>query len=360
MNNKLLISACCTALALGGCGGSGSGGNTANSNTTINGSGGDGPVVGASVVVTDANGATVVTTPANPVTDATAHYSFSVPSNTATPVVITLTGGTDSVTGKALDFPLMSAVTSLPPSGAITGNANPLSTLAVETALLKNGKRFTAAQLQTAVQTVSASLGFGLATGINPITTPADTANIASIVKANEAVAELIRRTKVSVGLSTEMDALDALAADLTDGKLDGQADASVPPRPMAATVAAVALVKAAELTAELLANQLTITDDLGATLVTGAQSVAALNSSITTTQPTATGNDADVSGVVPTQALLDQAKAAITVANRLTVGGSNPDLTNLLGIINTLTAGGTLTAGQITQITTLLPAVGC
>ena len=107
-----------------------------------------------------------------------------------------------------------------------------------------------------------------------------------------------------------------------------------------------------------MLANQLTITDDLGATLVTGAQSVAALNSSITTTQPTATGNDADVSGVVPTQALLDQAKAAITVANRLTVGGSNPDLTNLLGIINTLTAGGTLTAGQITQITTLLPAV--
>ncbi len=358
MMNKILILTC-IIFGLSGCGGGGGGTSTSTASpasvTTITGSSGDGPVIGASVTVTDANGAAVITNPASPVTDSTAHFSFTVPSDTPAPVTLSITGGTDIVTGKTLDFSLTSAATNLPPSATIICNANPLSTLAVKATLLKNGRNFSAAHLQTATQDVSRNLGFSLDPGINPITTAVTSGNIAGIVRANEAAAELIRRTKVSAGL-TMNDTITAIATDLTDGDIDGQSDSGVTANPVAATVAAVVLIKKAELSAEVLANQLIITDDeTGNILVAGASSASTLNDSIKTTQPSVTGSEADISNLTPSQVFLDQAKAAITVANSLTTGGSNPELMSLRDFIYNLNADVLLTSSQITQITNIL-----
>ncbi len=359
---KKFIISICVAIGLVGCGGGGGGDTTAPSSsaspssiTTITGSSGDGPVIGGAVTVTDANGIAVTTSPASPVTDSTAHFSFTVPSDSPAPLTLTITGGTDIVTGKTLDFSLISAATNLPPSGTVICNVNPLSTLAVKITLLKNGRQFTAAQLQTATQDISRNLGFGLASDINPITTEVNSTNIADIVRTNEAVAELIRRTKVSVGLSMT-ETIDAIVSDLTDGDIDGQPDIGIIANPVAPTIAAVALIKKAELSAEVLANKLIVTDDTtGNTLVTGIESTSTLNSAIATTQPSATGSDADVSNLTPTQEFLDQASTAIAVSNSLTTSGSNPELISLRDFIDGLGADVLLTPAQITQITTIM-----
>ncbi|MDQ6971049.1 MAG: hypothetical protein Q9M30_00220, partial [Mariprofundaceae bacterium] len=137
--------------------------------TTVSGSAGDGPITGGAITVTDANGNAVATSPASPTTDSAAHFSFTVPSGTATPLTITVAGGTDVVTGAAQDFDLKTAVSTLTSNGTATGNANPLSTLAVEqAALLGTGGKLTAANLTTATTNVLNTVGFGLASGINP------------------------------------------------------------------------------------------------------------------------------------------------------------------------------------------------
>ncbi|MDQ6951461.1 MAG: hypothetical protein Q9M26_07330, partial [Mariprofundales bacterium] len=175
-------------LVVTGCGGGGS--SAASTPTaTVGGSAGDGPIVNGTVTVTDASGATIGTA----TTDANAHYSVKVPVTATLPLTVTITGGIDQVTGNAPDFPLKTAVTTaLSTITATNANANPLSTLAVEVAKALGG--VTAANLTTAVANVRNSLGFGLS--FDPISTKIDGTNVASAIKANEAVAELIRRAK--------------------------------------------------------------------------------------------------------------------------------------------------------------------
>ncbi|MDQ6970920.1 MAG: hypothetical protein Q9M16_10465, partial [Mariprofundus sp.] len=189
----LFILALTTGLAACG-GGGGTAATGAGTSTTITGSAGDGPVQNGNVSVLDANGIAVITTPTNPTTGLTAQFSFTVPSGTALPLTITVSGGTDTVTNAPQDFPLRTAVTSLPTDGTpVTGNANPLSTLAVASAEAQAGG-ITTASLTTATNNVLGAMGFGLAAGVNPLSTPVDNLNAKSIVRANEAAAELIRR----------------------------------------------------------------------------------------------------------------------------------------------------------------------
>ncbi|MDQ6968187.1 MAG: hypothetical protein Q9M14_05845, partial [Mariprofundaceae bacterium] len=60
-------------------------------------------------------------------------------------------------------------------------------------------------------------MGFGLAAGINPMTTLVSNANIANIVLANEAAAEMIRRAAKASGNSLA-NTITSIAQDLTNG----------------------------------------------------------------------------------------------------------------------------------------------
>jgi len=336
-------------LAMSGCGSSG----TSTSTTTVGGSAGDGPVKSGTVTVVDANGATVTTTPATVTTDSTGHYSFTVPSNTATPLKITVTGGTDVVTGAAPDFPLVTAVTTLPASGSVTGNANPLSTLAVAAAEALGG--LNAANLTTAVNNVKNTLGFGI--DFDPISTEITSTNVAKAVKAHEAAAELIRRVVASsatsgISATTTAKAIAAIAADVTDGALDGSAASGVTGAD--AKVAAVALAKQAEVAAEVVKGTLKITDTAGTTVV--ADATTKLNNAITVTQPTVTAPD--ITAVPVTAAFKTQALAAAKAVQALAGGaGSNTTLDTLVTDFGNLTPGNTA-ATEAAKITVAVSTI--
>jgi hypothetical protein len=344
---KILL-ALALAAGLASCGSSGTTAVTAA--TTVVGSAGDGPVTGGTVTVRDANGNVVTTTPAAPTTGANAQFSFTVPPGTPLPLTITVTGGTDTVTGAAQDFPLQTAVTTLPAGGTVTGNANPLSTLAVASALAQGGGTLTTGNLATATTNVLGSMGFGLAAGANPLSTPVTNANVANMVRANEAAAEMIRRASNASGNSLA-NTITSIAQDLTDGVVDGRVAAGATNTQVNNANASHILNQQAQVSAESLANNLTVTDPNGNTLVTGANSAAALNASITTTNRTG-----DINNEAPTQAFLDQTRNAINIANTLTGGGSAA-LNNLMGGINALTAGTVPTNAQQTSLAGLTTA---
>ncbi|MDQ6972729.1 MAG: hypothetical protein Q9M30_08775, partial [Mariprofundaceae bacterium] len=85
------------ALFMAGCNGSSSTSTATTSTANVSGSAGDGPIVGGTVTVTDANGANVSPVGVTPpvLTDANAHYTFPLPSGTALPLTVTISGGTD-------------------------------------------------------------------------------------------------------------------------------------------------------------------------------------------------------------------------------------------------------------------------
>jgi len=211
-------------LLLTGCSGGGTG--TGGGTTIITGSAGDGPITGGTVSVIDGKGGVVVTMPALPKTDSTAHYSFTIPSRTPVPLTVTVTGGKDVLTGMTQAFDLTGVYASqLPSGGTVTLNVNPISTLIVTSA--RAAGELNAANLSAATSNVLNTVGFGLPAGFNPITTPVTTGNVAAVIKANEATAELIRRTKVSTG-KTMAQTIMAIAEDITDGVLDGRVAAGV------------------------------------------------------------------------------------------------------------------------------------
>jgi len=343
-----LIALFVAVAGLSACGG----GSTAASSTTIGGSAGDGPITGGAITVTDANSKAVTTTPASPKTDAnTAHFSFTIPSGTATPVTITITGGTDQTTGAAATIPLMTAVTVLTAGGSVTSNANPLSTLAVESAMSVGGSKFTVAQLSTAKTNILNALGFGLPAGIDPITTKVTAANVAGVLKANEAAAELIRRVKNSAALSFA-NTIKAIAEDLTDGVVDGKVKTGVTATKASAKIAAMILVKQAKVAAEVIADKLNVTDGAGTNVVTAANFVTKLKAALKKTQPNATTAEADITKIAPTQAFLDQAKKAVAAAKALS--GSTA-LDALRAKFGALTAGTALTSTEKTAIETVI-----
>jgi len=337
---------------LAACGGSGSGTVATTATTIITGSAGDGPVTLGTVTVTDGNNNAVTTVPASPSTGTNAQFSFTVPSNTPLPLTITVTGGHDEVTGKTQNFDLQTAVTTLPTNGSVTGNANPLSTLAVASARAQGGGTLTTTILTTAANNVLGAMGFGLAAGTTDplfISTPVTNNNIANIVRANEAAAELIRRAALASG-NTLANTITSIAEDLTDGIVDGNVAAGANNTQVNNANAAHILNQQARVSAETLANNLTVTTPAGTAIpaASGVKFITSLNNSITTT-----GHTGDVTNEVPTQAFLDQTRNTINIANTL-AGGNNVPLNNLLGSINSLTAGSTPTTAQMGNISTL------
>ncbi|MFK7914262.1 MAG: fibronectin type III domain-containing protein [Pseudomonadales bacterium] len=190
----------------------------------IAGSVGDGPVVNADLSFIDADGVVI----GQAVSDDRANYQFVVPAATALPVRVVASGGTDLVTGRPLDFDLVGVLGEDADSTGSTLNLSPLSTMTVR-ALECTGARFNYDQLTTMWNLIRGQVGMGLNEQQlpNPLFDEISADNVAGVVFASEALAEVIRRTSVALtnaGFDTPpADVFSKVACDLSvDHQIDG------------------------------------------------------------------------------------------------------------------------------------------
>jgi hypothetical protein len=245
------------SLALAGCGGGGgSGSNPAApvNNLQLSGIVVDGPVVSATVGVRDAEGTLLAET----TTDGSARYAVDVAVEDAVfPLTVSVTGGTNLVTGGPPEVELVSFVST--PLPEVTANVTMLSTLAVGVAeQMSNG--LTISNLGAANKTLRDTLSFGLdAAAFDQLTiVPVADDRLAGILKASETLAEMLRRTTSELMITGEVastgDVLEALQADLVDGALDGVGAPAANPR-----VAAVSVLVIAQVMLEAITNALQV-----------------------------------------------------------------------------------------------------
>jgi len=301
-----------------------------NATITLSGSVGDGPIIGATLTITDANGQVLVSAES----DSTANYEVEFPATASYPLIITATDGTDLVTGVPPTFAMVSTV--FDPS-IVTTNINPFSTLIVKTAQAMPGG-LNSTNLDVAKQNILQHLNFGIDGTLmpDPITTPVTEQNVANIVKASEAFAEAIRRTNaelLAIGTSINEDQLiDALAADMTDGQLDGIGAENANP-----LFSATANVISGQVLIEALSNNL---------YVNGAWATDLLDNAILITMPTATETTANVA---VTAEMINQTKLAIDAAQ---AAAPNETLSSIAIVLDNLSPG-----SKAADITLLLPA---
>ena len=218
--------------------------------TLLIGSVGDGPVVGASLSVSTASGEVIATL----TSDATASYSVAVEApESAFPLEVTATGGTDLVTNLAPDFLMRGAAVS--GGERAIANVNPFTTLAVELAFQLDGQ-LDATGLSTAEELVVHALDTGLTSLLTSgtLATEVDESNVAEIVRASEALAEIVRRTR-DYRASTADEIVDALASDLVDGAIEGRGGSNVDPRTAAVASLVATLVRLETMTNTLRVN---------------------------------------------------------------------------------------------------------
>jgi len=239
---------------LSSCGGGNSGSViTANiTPLTISGVAADGPIAGGVITVTDANGGLVTTGNTN----ADGTYNIAIPSAAAMPLQITISGGTDTISNLPQDFPLSTlVVTPTNNISQINANTNALTTLIVASANAEaaaSGVPVDAATIRSASTKVMNNIGFGLDPVFDPISTAVTPANAADIIRANEALSELIRRTTVDkviaentsiaaaatatnttatgkvASLIDVQNIIAILAADISDGIMDGYSSSPI------------------------------------------------------------------------------------------------------------------------------------
>lgn len=261
------VSALLICLFLTACGGGGSGtsgtesknvsdnvSTTSNEVTSVfSGSVVDGPVIDATVKIYDKNGNLLKTE----ITDKNARYSTRITTRKeAYPLTIEVTGGTDLVTGREVDFKLVSVVAD---SSVKHSNVNPFSTLIVESARLMAGG-LNNNNLNKSKNFIMNNMNFGLDSQLvsDPISSEINDLNIGVIVKSSEAFAEMIRRTHDTlINTSTVSDmneVVKALAADMTDGVLDGVGGAAAHKR-----IAVVSTLVSGKVLIEALSNNLSV-----------------------------------------------------------------------------------------------------
>ncbi|MBK9132748.1 MAG: carbohydrate-binding protein [Gammaproteobacteria bacterium] len=266
------------------------------SQITISGSIVDGPVIGAAITIRDAGGQEL----AKVYSDYQARYSANIPAGTAFPVTISSSGGTDLVTNAEPTFNMVSTVMS---TQETTANINPFSTLIVKTAQ-KMPSGLTPANLVTANRNILAGFNAGLDTKKmpNPITTPVTEQNVATVVKSSEVLAEIIRRNYSALSSVnsevTQNTLIESLAADMTDGVLDGKGASGAD-----TTVSATATVASGQVLIEALSNNLQVNN---------APATSQLDDSIKAIMPTAT----ETTGELPVNMeILQNVQTALAVA---------------------------------------------
>ena len=281
--------------------------------TRIVGSVGDGPIENARVRVFTNSGEELSETRSSN----TADYEITVRTQGRNyPLTIVADEGTDMVTRKPPDFSLASVVMS--PGRNEIANLNPFGTLIVRTAEKSGGISYET--IAAATDAVVERYGFGLGSSLvaHPIFSPMDDTNVHVVVKASETLGEMIRRTRDAVtpycvdGIrDAEKEEIwrcgdavvEALAADLVDGWIDGQGAEGHD----LLRIAAVANVASAPVLLEALANRL---------YVYGEKSTEAMDDAIETVRPGTTLKTADVQ--ITPEALM-QARRALHAAMEVT-----------------------------------------
>jgi hypothetical protein len=262
----------------------------------VSGSVGDGPVIAAQLSVISASGASL----AELSSSSTADYGLTVlAARNDYPLSILAAGGTDLVTGGPLDFQLASAV--LEPEAETISNLNPFTTLILGAA--QHSGELSRASLAKSQVAIMANYSFGLDADVvpDPAGTPIDHDNVHHIVKASEALGEMIRRTRDAMtAAGTPLDGDDvvaSLAADLVDGYIDGHGAAGSDAR-----IAAVANVASAAVLLEAMANRLH---------VYGVDATQAMDLAIDQVRPDAP-EEAQTANVEVTPAVLAQAEQSL------------------------------------------------
>ncbi len=283
---------------------------------TLSGSVGDGPVVGAAIVVTSADQQVLAEF------ESTMQGGYSVAlevTDAEFPLIVEATGGTDLVTNLAPDFDLSGAA--LASNSAAVANVNPFTTFAVETAgRLADGA--TAANIAESERLVVDALDTGLSifAAQGPLATPVDETNIAEIVRASEALAEIVRRTRDRLAIPAS-EVIAALSADVTDGVVDGIGAPGVDPR----TAAVSSLI-----TAQVLLETMTNTLFVNGSNAMSAMEDAILQVSEGTPQPS-------VQDLAATASVLDRTWVRLSAAWSIT---ADPDISELAAAVDRMQAG--------------------
>lgn len=265
----------------------------------VTGSVGDGPIVNARLRVFTNSGELLLEAGSNN----TADYDLTVRARGRDfPLTIKADQGTDIVTNAVPDFALASVI--MQPGNRETVNLNPYSTLIVKAA--QNMGKIDEETIAQATEAVVTRYGFGLSTEFvpDPLSTPVDDDNVHVIVKASETLGEMIRRTRdalVTSGRSVDGDdVVKALAADLTDGWIDGKGAEGHDPR-----IAAVANVASAAVMVEAMANRLH---------VYGVDATRAMDNAIRQVRPLAPASSRTRNVSIPAEAL-DQSLRSLRAA---------------------------------------------
>lgn len=297
---------------------------------TIDGSVVDGPVIGAAITIRDAEGRQLATA----ISDSSAGFSAHIPDRAPLPLIITASGGINIVTMTVPTFDLVSVVMN-PGDGTV--NLNPFTTLIVKTAMARPGG-LSHENLGIATAAILENFNAGLDTSLlaDPITTPITNQNVATLVKASEVLAEIIRRSRQALsgaGLSISENAvINGLAGDMTDGILDGRGTTAANSR-LTDTV----LVTSAQVLIEALVNALEVNDVPAAVLLDTAIGVMA---------PDATRKTADLR---VNDAILRNARTALDAAMRI---APSTDLSDIRILLDAIVAG-----SSAVEIAAVLPA---
>jgi hypothetical protein len=244
--------------------------------------------------------------------------------------------GTDLVTGLAPDFRMTSLVAHPSVKHA---NINPFTTLIVESAGAMPGGP-SDDNIAAARAAIIDQLNFGLDPLLipDPIETEITDAKAAVIVKASEVLGEMIRRSRdrlLSTGVvASADDVVNALAADMADGRFDGLGASGAGHR-----VSAVAKLGSAQVLIEALSNNL---------YVHGESATDKLDAAIVSTRPS-TPASALTGGVRINAEMLVQARGAVAAARLLS---PSIELTTIAGVLDNIQAN-----SVAADIEPLLPA---
>ena len=285
------------------------------------GSVGDGPVTGATVEIWSSQGSLI----GSMKSDNTASFNSRIRVRRSNyPLLLKVRGGIDLVTGSAPDFQLVSV---MPDRYTRQVNINPFSTLIVGITQSMPGG-INANNIRAAQKIVTDKLGFGLDPGViaDPISTQITDGNIANLVKASEAMGEMVRRTRdliAASGRKTSGDAvMAAIAADLQDGSMDGQGARGSDP-----DISVVAKVVSGQVLVEALANTLK---------VGGIIATPVIDQSIETTRPGISNNNL-TQGVRITDGMLQQTQTALAAARAV---DSSAEVAAIESIVSKISAG--------------------
>ncbi len=299
-------------------------------NHQLSGSVGDGPVTDADIRIGANDGSSLGST----TSDSTANFAITVKTlGSYYPLYLEATGGMDLVTQAAPDFTLRGAA--LSPDAQSTANLNPFTTLAMELAADLSGGA-TAANIAVAIGIVTDTLGSGLDgfASAGPLDTPIDGSNVAEVIKASEAVGEIVRRTRDALGAVGRSvsgnGVVIAIGSDLTDGVLDGRGGARADAR-----IAAVANLVVAQVMIEAMQNRLE---------VQGTDATARMNAAIA--QVYAGTPDPALDELPVTASMLDAAIAGVLAG---TAWQSSATLDEMLAQLGQIQPG--MLAAQVTAV---------